>query len=119
MKCNLSIPSSTDPARTREIVRLRLRAHLVMTPAPQQIPENFAPPLVTLLRAELAAGNEIAEVGPSMADPHATMVLLSHRFRAAPAQPPAEVAFRVINDPHWWYAEYVHTASKDCLACRA
>jgi hypothetical protein len=92
---------------------------LLMTHKPLPSAEHIAEPLRDMLRAELAAGNQIVELGPSMHASGATMVLLARRFLASPPEPPQGVTFRVINDPHWWYAEYVHAATKDCLACRA
>lgn len=90
-----------------------------MTPEHAASADRLAQPLRELLRAELAAGNQIAEVGPSMHASGATMVLLARRFLVSTTQPPEGVTYRVLNDPHWWHAEYVHAATRDCLACRA
>lgn len=83
------------------------------------IARRLRPELRALLEAELAAGNVIAEAGPGLHGKDSVLVLLAKPFRAAPAAPPPGVQHRMLNDPHWWQAEYVHAASGHCLACRA
>lgn len=80
--------------------------------------EDLCPELRQLVAAELAAGNAIVECGPSVYDPKALLVLLAGPLRCAPAPPPAGVAFREVNDPHWWKSEYVHATTGDCVAAR-
>lgn len=85
----------------------------------EEILRRLCPELRALLDAELGAGNSIAETGPGLHGKDSVLVLLAGPFRAAPATPPPGVQHRVLNDPHWWQAEYVHAASGHCLACRA
>lgn len=83
------------------------------------IVHRLGPELRALLDAELAAGNTIAEAGPGLHGKDSVLVLLAKPFRTAPASPPPGLQHRVLNDPHWWQAEYVHAATGHCLACRA
>ncbi|MBL9198957.1 MAG: hypothetical protein JNL39_00565 [Opitutaceae bacterium] len=80
---------------------------------------RLSPELRELLDAELAVGNAIADAGPGLRGKDSVLVLLAQPFRATPAALPPGVQHRVLNDPHWWQAEYVHAASGHCLACRA
>ena len=87
-------------------------------------PENTAalaslcPELRSLLAAELAAGNPIAEVTPRWSGEQSCLVLLKKPFQVAHATLPLGVVYREVNDPHWWKAEYFHAETKSCLACR-
>ena len=70
-----------------------------------------------LLEAEVAAGNRIAGTGRGLHGKAGVVVLLSDPFRVKPATLPTGVEFRVVNDPLWWQAEYVHHPTQHCLAC--
>ena len=81
-------------------------------------PDQLCPALRLLLQAELAAGNTIAECGEGLYGQGTILVLLASPFRVAVTALPADVELRSINDPHWWQAEYFHTPTKHCVACR-
>lgn len=78
---------------------------------------KLCPHLQPLLDAELTAGNTIRDEGPSPAAPTAPLVLLARPFAAAPAVCPDALQYAVINDPHWWLAEYRCREHHDVLAC--
>ena len=71
-----------------------------------------------MLDAELAAGNRVADRGPSPHHPQGVLVLLAADFKNRPRVRPAGVDYVEINDPHWWKAEYVHRPSGHVLAAR-
>ena len=75
------------------------------------------PALRSLLDREIAAGNEVRETGRGWPDQDSVFVRLRHAFRAAPSSPPEGVAFREINDPHWWMAEFATEAPRHLLVC--
>jgi hypothetical protein len=74
--------------------------------------------LRAILDMELAAGNTIAEVSRGSGKPDAVYVALQRPFQCQQLALPPSVAFREINDPHWWKAEYEHAATGDLLVCR-
>jgi hypothetical protein len=76
---------------------------------------RLLPSLRTLLDAELAAGNEIAETGGGWPDTDSVFVRLRHPFRARPASLPAGVTYQELNDPHWWKAEYASASPRHLL----
>jgi hypothetical protein len=78
----------------------------------------LCPELRAILDAELAAGNTIAEVSRGSGKPDAVYVALRRPFQCRQLTMPPGVAFREINDPHWWKAEYEHAATGDLLVCR-
>jgi len=79
---------------------------------------QLCPELQPLLAAELAAGNRVADCGPSPRQPLGVLVLLAGNFKARPSPLPPGVEYVEINDPHWWKAEYVHQPSGHVLAAR-
>jgi hypothetical protein len=70
-----------------------------------------------LLDVELAAGNEIKETNVDFPRAGAVFVGLKKKFRSAPAQLPECVVYRVIDDVHWWQAEYEHLPTGHYLVC--
>jgi len=84
----------------------------------QQHLDKLCAALQKLLEAELAAGNLIAETSSGWPSPESIVVGLAQRFLARPERMPLGIAYRLINDPHWWYAEYEHLATKQMLICR-
>lgn len=78
---------------------------------------RLSPVLRTLLDAELAAGNEVQDTGADFPRPGSFLVRLRRRFRAIPAELPAGVVYRELNDVHWWQAEYEHTPAGHYLVC--
>ena len=79
--------------------------------------DRLSPPLRPLLEAELAAGNEVQDFGADFPRPGSFLVRLKRKFRAIPAELPAGVVYRELNDVHWWQAEYEHTPSGHYLVC--
>jgi hypothetical protein len=83
----------------------------------QKVIERLCPELGALLEAELAAGNAIVECQSGLYGTEAVLVLLKSQFRTRPATLPVGVEYRLVNDPHWWKAEYFHAPTKHCVAC--
>ena len=70
------------------------------------IPAPFAAELRTILDAELASGNSIAEVrtGSPLSD---SIVVILERHFLTPLHPAsANLRFRQVHLPGWWRAEY-------------
>jgi hypothetical protein len=86
-------------------------------PASRKSIESLCPELRALAEAELSAGNAVVESRAGLYGNDAVLVLLRSEFRARPAILPAGVEYRLVNDPHWWKAEYFHAATRHCLAC--
>jgi hypothetical protein len=78
----------------------------------------LCPELQMILEAELAAGNTIAEASRGVGKPTAVHVALRRPFLTQQSSVPPGVAYREINDPHWWKAEYEHSATGHLLVCR-
>jgi len=78
---------------------------------------RFHPALRTILDAELAAGNEIAETGGGWPDPDSVFIRLRDPFRTKPMPLPTGVAYTEPNDPHWWKADYSSQSPRHILAC--
>jgi hypothetical protein len=78
----------------------------------------LCPELRAISDAELAAGNTISEASRGAGMPNAVYVGLRRPFQCRQLAMPAGVAFREINDPHWWKAEFEHAATGDLLVCR-
>ena len=64
------------------------------------------PGLRTLLSAELAAGNEIAEASGGWPDHDSIFIRLRNPFQPRVGPLPDGVEFLAVDDPHWWMAEY-------------
>jgi hypothetical protein len=62
--------------------------------------------LRAILESELAAGNEIAEVGDGWPDQDSVFIRLRNPFQPREGSLPAGVEFLAVDDPHWWVAEY-------------
>ncbi len=73
------------------------------------------PALRSILDAERAAGNEIAESSLGWPEPGSVFVRLKHPFRAAHAVPEG-VTYAEPGDPHWWKAEYSTGSPRHTLA---
>lgn len=69
------------------------------------------------LAAELAAGNAVHqdEGGWGMIK---RLIVLHHPFRALPANMPAGLQRRNVNDPHYWQTEVLDTHTSEMLACK-
>lgn len=67
---------------------------------------RFDSKLKRLLDAEIAAGNSIVETGSGWPKPHSVIVRLRNPFTVAHELKPADVEYRLINDPHWWKDEF-------------
>ena len=74
------------------------------------------PALRTILEAELAAGNEVAETSLGWPDPDSVFVRLCEAFRSRPVPLPEGVEYQELNDPHWWKAEYRASKPRHVLA---
>lgn len=75
------------------------------------------PSLKSILDSELAAGNEIKETGVGWGAPDGLYVRLRDPFKTKPPRLPAGVKYTVLNDPHWWKADYSTKQPAHTLAC--
>lgn len=71
--------------------------------------------LCDFLQREILAGNSIVERG-KWGD--IEMVFLALPFRTPPPGSNSGLAFRDINDPHYWLAEVMDESTREVLACR-
>lgn len=78
-------------------------------------PPHMAPPLQSILLAELGRGNRIASVG-DWPPKCRLFVMLERPFTKRYAHAP-DVAYRKVNDPHYWKAEYAFQEGLEVLAC--
>jgi len=76
---------------------------------------QMAVPLQGILEEELARGNAVVEVGnwPPKCE---LLVLLRSPFHRDYSPLPG-VEFALINDPHYWQAEYSYRGGQQTLAC--
>ena len=81
----------------------------------QALKDIFASPLQSILDAELARGNEIAEITDWPPVCH-LLVILRKPFHDSYSLP--DVEYEQINDSHYWQAEYRFMGGKQTLACR-
>ena len=74
------------------------------------------PALSAILAAELAAGNEVAEMQAGWPDADSVFVRLRQPFVHRPPDLPAGIQFHELNDPHWWKSEYTSENPRHILA---
>jgi RimJ/RimL family protein N-acetyltransferase len=74
------------------------------------------PALQAILRAEIAAGNEVAETGGGWPDGDSVFVRLRQPFHTRPSVLPEGVQYTELNDPHWWKAEFSTRSPRHILA---
>lgn len=74
-----------------------------------------SPKLNAILEAEIAAGNVIAEetTFPPKCE---KLIILSYSFKGD--YKGDGLNYQVVNDPHYWYAEYMTSDGTEGLACR-
>jgi hypothetical protein len=80
-------------------------------------PPSMASPLQAILDAELAAGNEVAEV-TAWPPKCQLLVILREPFRRSYTMSEG-VEFAEINDGHYWKSEYRYNGGMHTLACRS
>jgi hypothetical protein len=76
---------------------------------------SVAVPLQVLIEAELAAGNSIRETS-SWPPTCELLIILRRKFRQSYSLAPG-VTYRLVDDAHYWYAEYSFNAGQQTLAC--
>jgi hypothetical protein len=75
----------------------------------------LAPPLQAILNMELAAGNSVQEI--SAWPPTCELLIILRRKFGQDYPLASTVTYRVLNDHHYWYAEYSFAAGQQLLAC--
>lgn len=75
----------------------------------------MVPALQAILDAEIARGNTILSVGDWPPDCRLFVQLARPFQKRYPALP--GVVYAVLNDPHYWKAEYRTADGSECLAC--
>lgn len=87
---------------------------MVISPLPgKALP--LAAPLQAILDAELAAGNTVAEV--SAWSPRCELLVLLRQPFARQYSPAPGLSYRLLNDPHYWLAEYAYAEGRQVLGC--
>jgi hypothetical protein len=76
------------------------------------------PALKAILEKELGHGNVVFETWRGWPKPETICVSLRRPFLMTHLPLPEGVAFREVNDPHYWKAEYWHEPSHHMLVCR-
>lgn len=76
------------------------------------------PSLGSILAAELAAGNEVAESRVGWPNPDSVFIRLRREFLADLDELPDGVRLTKLNDPHWWAAEYSSENPRHIIASR-
>jgi|GEM_PF-487059 GNAT superfamily N-acetyltransferase len=76
------------------------------------------PSLASILAAELAAGNEVAESRIGWPEPDSVFIRLRREFLADHKELPVGVRLAKLNDPHWWAAEYSSENPRHIIASR-
>jgi len=80
--------------------------------------ESLPTCLQVILKEELKAGNEIDEISKGdWPDKNSILIFLKKPFLTPIRQNLPYVEYRLINDPHYWKAEYHHQTSKILLCC--
>ncbi len=74
------------------------------------------PALSAILAAELAAGNEVAEMRTGWPKAGSVFVALRQSFLTRPPSLPEGIRYAELNDPHWWKAEYTSENPQHILA---
>ena len=78
--------------------------------------DSLHPSLIPIFDAELAAGNEVAELRTGWPDVDSVFVRLRKFFLTGRRELPADVTFTELNDAHWWKAEYSSSKPRHILA---
>ncbi|MDH7462158.1 hypothetical protein QEG73_12745 [Chitinophagaceae bacterium 26-R-25] len=77
---------------------------------------DFSSTLSKILNRELELGNEIVETSKGWPEETTIIILLKKPF--INKYESENVEYRIINDPHYWNAEYLDRSNKHVLACR-
>ena len=81
----------------------------------QSLTPPVAAPLQAIIETELAAGNSIRETN-SWPPACELLIILRRKFRQVYPLAPG-VTYRLVDDAHYWYAEYSFNAGQQTLAC--
>ena len=82
----------------------------------KSVRDSLHPSLIPIFDAEMAAGNEVAELRTGWPDVDSVFVRLRQFFLTGRRDVPADVTFTELNDPHWWKAEYSSAKPRHILA---
>jgi hypothetical protein len=81
--------------------------------------DKLAPPIGAILEVELAAGNEVVEIAIEPAwPPNCELFIGLKRKFSSSYEFAAETTFNIIDDYHYWFAEYSYNDGKQILVCR-
>jgi hypothetical protein len=78
--------------------------------------QGLAAPLQSILDAELACGNTVAEVANW--PPKCELLVILRRPFHRTYLPLPDVEFAEINDIHYWKSEYQYKESRQVIACK-
>jgi hypothetical protein len=79
---------------------------------------DLCPELAPVLASELAAGNAVAYTDSAPSGPEAVFVMLKKPFARGESDTPPNVEYELVNDPHWWLAEYRCVVHHHVIACQ-
>lgn len=82
----------------------------------QEYIDHFNPTLTAILNQEIELGNEIIETSKGWPEEKTIIVFLKTPFIGKYEL--ENIAYRNIDDPHYWKAEYVDSVTNHILACR-
>ncbi len=77
---------------------------------------NFSSILTKILNHELELGNEIVETSKCWPEENTIIIFLKKPF--INIYKFENVAYNIIDDPHYWKAEYLDLSTKHVLACK-
>ncbi len=88
-----------------------------LAPQDAKLLESLHPKLRDILDRELNAGNEIREMSAGWPKPMSVLIILKYAFKAGGTSPPNGIVYNEINDPHYWFAEFLHEETSQIVAC--
>lgn len=88
-----------------------------LAPQDAKLLESLHPKLRNILDHELNAGNEIREISAGWPKPTSILVILKYAFKAASTSSTDGLVYKELNDPHYWFAEFLHEGTNQIVAC--
>lgn len=78
--------------------------------------DNFSKTLKVILDEEIKLGNHIAETSKGWSQDDTVIVFLDKPFKKQ--YHIENIEYRIIDDPHYWKAEYYDSSKNHVLACK-
>ncbi|WP_299123197.1 hypothetical protein [uncultured Tenacibaculum sp.] len=77
---------------------------------------EISPSIVTLLKAEIKTGNEVAEISKGWPKQNSVLIIMKKPF--IKKYTINGLKYRHVNAPHYWKEEYSNETSMQTIACR-